>query len=183
LLAAIADAARASETTEILAPLFRARTTADGLVDRELGAFDFPPARCAKEGRYNHAGCPVLYLGSDVETCHAELRGAPCLAIEFRLLVAIKILDLTDPFVSHEKQADLLNTVVWSAMLSAKQEDIGAYNPHYIFSRFVADCARAAGFHAIRYPSTRVEGFNLVIVDGIHTLKGAAEVLAYHERP
>ncbi len=164
--------------------LFRARSTASGHIEHQMQSFDMPPKRFVHEGRYNHAGGPVLYLSSDAATCQAELRNAQCIVIEFRLKRELRILDLTDPFNKHGSHADLLNCLVYSALISAKQHDEGMHKPHYVVSRFVADCARSAGFDAIKYPSTRrSEGnFNLVLVNSAFTLKGNAEVLAYYQR-
>lgn len=161
--------------------LFRARRIISTDLPQLIDTFDFPPARFVQEGRYNHAGNPVLYLGSDKETCQAELLNSPCLVLEFELLPAIRILDLTDPFNAHEAHADLLNTLVYSALVSAKQSNEGLHKPHYIVSRFVADCARAAGFDAIKYPSTRrtAKNFNLVLVNASLPLASNARVIAY----
>jgi RES domain-containing protein len=181
VLSAILDLATTSTPCLLSHSFFRARSPASGSLDAKLATFDTPPAECVVEGRYNHAGSPVLYLASNKATCHAELRHASCLAIEFRLLVRVKILDLTDPFGSHESHADLLNCLVYSALLSATQDETGMYRPHYVLSRFVADCARASGFDAIKYPSTRQTGFNLVLIGGAQKLEGNVEVAGYHE--
>lgn len=167
--------------------LFRGRSEAHGPIPEELMDFDFPPAKHVQEGRYNHAGHSVLYLGSDPETCHAELRHAPSLIAEFELLVEIRTLDLIDPYVRDNgkfEDADLLNCLVYSALVSARQEDDGWHRPHYVVSRFVADCARAAGFDAIRYPSTRRFGsnFNLVIVNPLLSLSNVARLIGFHHR-
>ena len=52
--------------------LFRARATTKPVAS-EVTEFGFPPAYVVGQGRYNHAGIPVLYLGSTRETCIAEL--------------------------------------------------------------------------------------------------------------
>ncbi|WP_366932168.1 RES domain-containing protein [Mesorhizobium sp.] len=51
-----------------------------------------------------------------------------------------------------------------SALLAAPRNREGCHKRQYVFSRFVADCARAAGYEAIRYASTKnVDGTNVVI--------------------
>lgn len=58
----------------------------------------------------------------------------------------------------------MLASIIYSSLLSAPQDNIGWKRPEYILSRFVGDCALAAGFDAIKYPSTRSSlGYNLVI--------------------
>lgn len=87
--------------------------------------------------------------------------------LEFILTESIKVLDLIDPYKQHRGHDDLLNSLVYSALLSAKQRVEGQFRPHYVVSRFVSDCARHAGFQAIMYPSTMVSerSFNLVVLD------------------
>lgn len=165
----------------------RGRTEVGGPIEARIEAFDFPPPHCVQEGRYNHAGHPVLYLGSDVDTCHAELRNSPCLVLEFELLEELRILDLIDPYTSDGSSfadADLLNCLVYSSLVSARQEDNGWHRPHYVVSRFIADCARAFGIDAIRYPSTRraAGNFNLAIVNSELRLARSAKVIAFHRR-
>lgn len=182
VLSSIRDLSNAVAPAQFDASLFRARSIAANELPQCIETFDFPPAKFVQEGRYNHAGSPVLYLASDKETCQIELRNSPCLILEFKLLPSIRILDLTDPFSAHEDHADLLNCLVYSALVSAKQSDDGWHKPHYIASRFVADCARAAGFDAIKYPSTRRvdKNFNLVLVNASITLASSTRAVAYH---
>lgn len=156
--------------------LFRARSEEHGPVEQCLASFDFPPASVVKEGRYNHAGQPVLYLGSDIDTCHAEIRYCKAIVAGFSITKSLKVLDLTNAFVKHPDYADLLNCLVYSALVSARQDDEGWYKRHYVVSRFVADCARTAGFDAVKYPSTRKSGanFNLVILNSAFLLSSIA---------
>jgi hypothetical protein len=183
--AAIRSVAAVSKTQRIMQPLCRGRSQAHGPIPDEIVAFDYPPPKYVQEGRYNHAGQPVLYIASDVETCHAELRFAPSVVLEFEMLIELRILDLIDPYSQNSSaiaHADLLNCLVYSAMVSAWQDDSGWHRPHYVVSRFVADCARASGLDAIRYPSTRRTGsnFNLVIVNPTIKLAGVARVVQFH---
>lgn len=161
--------------------LFRARTKKDNPFKR-LSDFDFPPKYCVKEGRYNHAGNSVLYLASDIATCKAEMNNEECLAIEFVLSSPIKILNLSEPS-AYGFQSDLLDNLVYSALISAKQGDDGWHKPHYIFSRFIADCAKSSGFDAIKYPSTKrtSNNFNLVLINDSLTLESSSKCLLYHD--
>ncbi len=158
--------------------LFRGRSLTAGATP-SIGDFDFPPAEFVEEGRYNHAGGPVLYLASSEEVCKAEMRNAANLHIaKFRFPVPLKILDLMSPHEDAGDHADILSFIVFSALLSAKSQDKGFNRPEYVFSRFIKDCAKSLGFDAIRYPSTRVgtARFNLVVINRELTLaKHAAE--------
>lgn len=167
--------------------LFRGRTESSEPIFEHISSFDFPPANVVKEGRYNHAGNPVLYLASDIETCHAELRHAPSLIAEINLATEIKMLDLLNPYTEDRKSsenADLLNCLVYSALLSTPQDSDGWHRPHYVVSRFVADCAKISGLDAIRYPSTRRtdKSFNLVIVNPALSLAHVGSIIKYHKR-
>ncbi|WP_439638710.1 RES family NAD+ phosphorylase [Nevskia sp.] len=167
--------------------LYRGRSEVNDTVAEHVRAFDFPPPRVVQEGRFNHSGHPVLYLGSDVDTCHAELREAPSLILEFELQTKLRVLDLIDPYKGDQASldhADLLNCLVYSALVSARQESDGWQRPHYVVSRFVADCARASSIDAIRYPSTRRAGnnFNLVVLNPNLQLEKFARVVQFHRR-
>lgn len=166
----------------LASPLFRARENSKGDLLELISSFDFPPIEVVKEGRYNHAGNPVLYLASDKETCHSEIRNAVCTIVELELSTKIRILDLTDPYSKHNLHHDLLNSLVYSALTSAPHNDEGWHKPYYVVSRFVADCAKSAGFDAIKYPSTRRhnDNYNLVIVNQSLRLEGNSRVIAYH---
>jgi hypothetical protein len=162
--------------------LFRARAS-NSLKSIDTKEFDFPPHSVVSEGRYNHSGMPVLYLGSSPETCFREMREAPCQIAEIRIGKSIKILDLTNSYEAHAEHSDLLTTLVYSALMSAKQVNTGLHKPTYVFSRFVADCAKFAGFDAIKYPSTRTdnESFNIVLLNSELSLNNSSDVIRVFE--
>ena len=165
--------------------LFRGRSLSPG-TNPVIGDFDFPPAEVVKEGRYNHAGDPVLYLASSENVCKAEMRDAANLYIaKFRFPVPLKILDLMSPHKADSEHADILSFIVFSALLSARSQDKGFSRPEYVFSRFIKDCAKSLSFDAIRYPSTRVgtARFNLVVINRNLTLnKHATESTIFQSR-
>ena len=179
---AITDLSRSVQATTIDQPLFRGRPIGPTVLDN-LQSFDFPPEDCVMEGRYNHAGMPVLYAASDLTTCIEELRGTSCKILEFIHSSDLKILDLTQPDKLNNEYSDLINLLVYSSLLSAKQDHSGWHKPEYIFSRYVADCARDAGFDAIRYYSTRIvkNNFNLVLIDPKLALQSHAQFVRTHE--
>ena len=182
ILRAIKELIGSSSATQINTSLYRGRSSEKNDVTEEIASFDFPPKRVVEEGRYNHAGNSSLYLASDADTCVAELRNTNSTICEFFFEHKLHILDLVSPFDNHEKSADLLNALVYSALVSAKQPEEGFHKPHYVVSRFVADCAKLAGFHAIKYPSTRMTktNFNLVLLNPELTLEKYAKVVSYH---
>ena len=162
--------------------LFRGRSLSPSSTP-SIADFEFPPAEFVKEGRYNHAGDPVLYLASSEEVCKAEMRNAADLHIaKFRFPVPLKTLDLMSPHDAENEHSDILSFIVFSALLSAKSQDKGFSRPEYVFSRFIKDCAKSLGFDAIRYPSTRVgtARFNLVVINKELTLaKHATEGVVF----
>ncbi|MFU1519861.1 RES family NAD+ phosphorylase [Vreelandella alkaliphila] len=172
---ALENLSKSSEPIALSSSLYRARASAS-MNTYEISEFDFPPGQVVSEGRYNHAGIPALYLGSTPETCFYEMREVACYIAEVKINKAIKVLDLVDSYDAHEEHHDLLNTLVYSALMSAKQDDTGWYRPKYVFSRFISDCAKSVGFDAIRYPSTRVgsESYNLVILSQSFSLKNSS---------
>jgi hypothetical protein len=113
------------------------------------------------------------------------MRQTPCIVAEIIYRNPLKTLDLVNPFTSHREFADDLSTLVYSALMSAKQENDGWHKPAYVFSRFVADCARASGIQTIKYPSTRItaRNFNLAIVEKEASLSRNAEVKTYTRMP
>ena len=165
--ATLRELGAALEPVQIQGGLWRGR---EGVSESDAGllaSYDRPPEDRVQEGRYNHAGSPVLYLSSDRTTCHSELRDRACTAGELRFDTPLRVLDLVALWDAHPSHAEALEPLAYSALLSAKQPDSGFQRPHYVFSRFVADCARDAAIQAIKYPSTRITAgnYNLVILD------------------
>ncbi len=154
------------QPTQLKEYLYRARLVGADVKESPT-CFQPPPKDRTTEGRYNHAGNPVLYLASDLETCHSEMRMKTCIIAEIQIIKPLTILDLVDSEKSHEDFYNALSSLCYSALTSAKQSSEGWHKPEYVFSRFVADCCRQAKIQAIQYPSTRMtkQSFNLVIID------------------
>jgi hypothetical protein len=110
-----------------------------------------------------------LYLGSDERTCFLELEQPGCGICIAEVIVdrALKILDFQEIDRFSDREEDrLMRMLVMSSLLSSPRVQSGWSRPEYVFTRFVADCARSAGFQAITYPSCRtVEGHNLVVLN------------------
>lgn len=151
----------------IIEPYFRARRY-NGLASQAPSEFLPQVPALVTEGRYNHNGQPVLYLGSDEETCYRELSRPEvgvCIA-KISLTRKVALLDLCciDGSAGPEEQ-EVLETLIVSSLMTAPVSNAGWCRPEYVFTRFVADCARVAGFDGIKYPSSRWQrGHNLVIL-------------------
>jgi len=154
------------QSIKIDKPLYRARVSTQ-ISNLNYEQFKVAPKEVIGEGRYNHAGEQVLYLASDMQTCYNELGRQLCYIAECNISEPIKILDLTEPYEAHREHADILNALIFSALMS-KQISTNGYNkPAYIFSRYIADCAKSANFDAIKYPSTKSikDNYNLVVLN------------------
>lgn len=151
-------------------PLYRARAKGDigsGVAKRvSLKEFGAPPEEVVGEGRFNHAGLPMLYLADSTATTVAEI-GAPgqeFYVAELDIAGGYRILDLIieDP---DNPEWGLLGAIAASALVAAPRTGKGWVRKEYIFTRFVADCAIAAGFDGIRYGSTKLNtGLNYVLL-------------------
>jgi hypothetical protein len=151
-------------------PLYRARALAQiglGPAHRvPIGAFGAPPAELVAEGRFNHAGLPMLYLADSVATTIAEvgMTGDEYYVAALEVTGDYKMLDLVvaEP---DEPEWELLGAIAASALVAAPRRGTGWVRKEYIFTRFVADCAIDAGFDCIRYGSTKSDvGLNYVLL-------------------
>ncbi len=98
---------------------------------------------------------------------------------KIRLLLPLKILDLTRTEFRYTDGIDVLTAVVFSSLVSAPREGEGWHRPQYVFSRFVADCARWANFDAIKYATTRASsGHNLAIINPNFGLAEVGKVIS-----
>jgi RES domain-containing protein len=150
------------ETARLSLDLFRGRNCDTYPKDAD---FLPPPPKLTPEGRYNHAGIPVLYLATNRRTCWIECREPSSTFYVSRISIdkPMKIVD----FAQSEELEPILQALIFSSLMSAPTpSDSGWYQPQYVLTRFVADCVKAAGVHGIMYPSVRCgEGNNLVILD------------------
>lgn len=134
---------------------------------KELTAPDFhwPSQDITVEGRYNHAGMPVWYISNDAKTCFHELKRPTegIVVADIHIESDLKVLDLVKML---SEDGNLFQALVWSPLLSSNEHGEGWHRPQYAFTRFVSDCAKKAGFDAIRFPSVRLgSGHNLCILD------------------
>lgn len=163
--------------------LFRARTreslVARGQRQDELMSFGPAPAEIVGEGRFNHAGTPMLYLGDKARTAAMEIGVKDteiCVAEICLNLPDMKILDLID-LDEDWTSFETLAAIAASALLSAPRAGTGWLKKQYVFSRFVADCARSAGFAAIKYGSTKdPDGANYVLLEPLEDFASLAKL-------
>ncbi len=140
------------------------------------GDFGPPPKSITQEGRYNHAGRPVVYLADAPATCWEECRrpSGPFSIARFAFKHPLRILDLCEPDGLDQGLAAML----FSSLMSAPSENNGWDRPEYTITRFVADCARFESVDGILYPSTRFgNGSNLVVLD----VEGFAGLASFEE--
>ena len=127
--------------------------------------FGAPPPSVTGEGRYNHAGRPVLYIADEHLTCWEECR-RPATEYSIATLEFIKPIRLLD-LSEVEKIPGVMAPVMYSNLAAAPSDGLGWDRPEYVLTRFVADCAKFEGIDGIRYLSTRSgTGSNIVLLDG-----------------
>ncbi|WP_343315072.1 RES family NAD+ phosphorylase [Brucella sp. BE17] len=185
VLEAIRSHVKAIHPQEFPNKLYRARWTADILGKfqnpEDVTTFGPAPIEVVGEGRFNHAGNSVLYVADTIQTARLEIGGkedevfVACLKLH---LLPSLVLDLTD--LDEDLPCfDILNAISLSALLAAPHINAGWSKPQYVFSRFVADCARSAGFAAIRYGSTKdSEGSNYVLLEPLADFESRATLIS-----
>ncbi len=149
---------------------FRARKSADittrGQSLADVATFGPAPQSVIGEGRFNHAGAPMIYLSTTFDTALLEIGALneTFTVAELRVDGEYKILDLLELDDSSDARIPIL-AMANSVLLAAPRIERGWLRPEYVFSRFVADCAKSAGFDAIRYASTKSgDGENYVLL-------------------
>ncbi len=179
-----AEGARA-KVEALTQPLYRARLADDVAHLRQPpddpATYGPAPASATSEGRFNHAGVPMLYLADAGAVAAAELGavGQACLVGTLRIMAPLKIFDLIRAD-GESVDSDLFDALANSALLGAPRTGDGWIKRQYVFSRYVADCARSAGFHAIRYGSTKTQaGVNYVILDPPNDLMSLVRLEGY----
>ncbi|EGN2977687.1 RES family NAD+ phosphorylase [Escherichia coli] len=184
VLSSIRSLSNKIDKIKINSDLFRARTNLS--VNEVIhSSFDYAPQDVVRDGRYNHAGSPVLYCSFDAATCVEEMRNEACHVARIKCSKEMKIMDLTDPYEVHHEHSDLLNSLVYSSLLSARCEGGGYYKPEYLFSRFISDCARQVGFDTIQFPSTRMQknSWNLVILNNQISVGNGLDIIDINYYP
>jgi len=132
----------------------------------EMGAPD-PATEYLWEGRYNHTGQSFLYLTDNPKTAFREMHCTTanlCAMQKFKNTPVIKVLDLKHDLRNRVPAADLLAiAIVDSGYLDFQPKEDASWKPEYLIPRFIADCAREAGYEAIQFSSAISDGTNLVV--------------------
>ncbi|MCL8384303.1 RES family NAD+ phosphorylase [Xanthobacter aminoxidans] len=155
-----------AETLPGKAIWYRGRMARDVPDPATLAHFAPPPAAKVYEGRYNHAGHPMLYLAGSVDTVKGEMRASEGIAVaEIELDLPCRVLDLMIADYIDGDDDEVIQCLARSALCMAPRKSDGWDRPEYVFTRFVGDCARHAGFGAIRYGSVQdSQGVNVVVL-------------------
>ncbi len=145
---------------------FRGRLARD-VAAPELKDFGPPPASKVAEGRYNHAGHSMLYVADSPLTVWVEMRcSEPVHVAKLELNMSLKLLNLSVSDDVDGEDDEVIQCLARSALCAAPRTSDGWDRPEYVFSRFVADCARHGGYGAIRYGSVQdSRGSNMVVLD------------------
>ena len=147
---------------------YRARRVESG---REYAIEDFLPPDPAKcfigEGRYNHAGQSVMYLGADKIGAALECirEGENRAWVHgFRISRIENVLDLSDEETWAGENTQLLAFgLMHSGAVRRFADRSNSWKPEYFVPRFIADCAREKGFNGILFKSVRHWNSNLVL--------------------
>ncbi|OPY96405.1 hypothetical protein A5906_03865 [Bradyrhizobium sacchari] len=158
---------------------YRGRMARDLPASSTLTDFGPPPAARVAEGRYNHAGHSMLYLADSPTTVRGEMRTSePICVAQIELEFSCKVLDLMISDDVGDGDDEVIQCLARSALCAAPRKSEGWDRPEYVFTRFVADCARHAGFGAIKYGSVQCsEGVNVVVLEPPIEFASAARLI------
>ena len=124
-------------------------------------------------GRYHHAGQRVLYIANEESTAIKEVlsdHSEPSLiwVQKYKIIEPIeKILDLTPDWDNFSPSFDVAIVALLSTgtLMQPIIDRKNKWTPQYFITRFIADCARKAGYQGILYRSTKEYSNNLVLFD------------------
>lgn len=155
----------------------RARKPADvakhGQPLYDVATFGPAPPGVIGGGRFNHAGAPMIYLATTAKTALLEIGTLDELfsIAELALHGENRVLDLVGLGDCSDVRIPIL-AMANSVLVAAPRIDRGWLRPEYLFSRFGADCAKSAGFDAVRYASTKLsDGENYVSLSSNSNLR------------
>jgi hypothetical protein len=158
---------------------FRARERKGKSVFGSLTDFGPAPAELVAEGRFNHADHSMLYLALDENTAFKEIAspGKEYFVATLSIRGKLKILNLELRNKAESDEEILIQCLARSALCAAPRTGNGWVAREYVFTRFVADCARNAGFDGIQYGSTKDRsGVNLVLLEPPQPLSTVASL-------
>jgi len=132
-----------------------------------------PPKGYSNQGRYNYEGQSHFYLSAFKETAIQEiLQGSNDNIMvwvqKFKIIEPIKdLLDLRwDQIYTNTSLSLLYKALIYSDVLSRKENNQGKWKPDYYFTRFIMDCTKFAGYSGIIYNSVFDRySYNIVLFD------------------
>jgi hypothetical protein len=118
------------------------------------------------EGRFNHHGQSVLYLAESKEGAAIEVvkpKESVAWVQRFKVSKLVDVLDLTttESLMSNELPVVAVGLIHSGALDHPKRD--GSWVPEYFVPRYIADCARATGFVAVKFNASRHYEKNLVL--------------------
>lgn len=135
-----------------------------------------PDLGIPSEGRYNHHGHSHFYISENERTAEAEViqdteEEIEIFIQEFETINPItNILDLSHELYEINLKTPPLLVTLFNFIEKRKNHNKN-YKPDYYVPRFIADCAKDAGFNGIKYISAvNHNGFNIVLFNGINEL-------------
>jgi len=122
------------------------------------------------EGRFNHYGQSLLYLGSSENVCSKEIKinkKHKCWMQKVRITSLDNILDLSNLFAPGLPEACSLvfSSINYTGIITKPVKHDASWKPEYFISRFIADIAKKNGINGIIYKSSVEFGNNLVVFD------------------
>lgn len=138
---------------------FRARAIADSTIP---GSCDFWPPDPGKsqvsEGRYNHHGQAIFYMADSADAAALEVLGTQTGVVwvqQFTIHSLTPVLDLApDLLADPDPSLGLVAlALAHTGVLRRSVNRSTSWKPEYFLPRFVADCARSAGFKALVFAS------------------------------
>ncbi|MGF7060387.1 RES family NAD+ phosphorylase [Brassicibacter mesophilus] len=131
-----------------------------------------PPFNKASDGRYNHAGQSVLYIGNSKDTVVSEVleddtKPSLIWLQNYEISKVDNILDLRSDWNSLVSSESIVVLAILTSRLMEKKvtDRKNRWKPEYFITRYVADCARLAEYKGIMYNSTRSYGENVALFD------------------
>jgi RES domain len=143
-----------------------------------------PPPPKAQPARLSRSGISYVYVASEEETAIAEIRPHPGHFIsmgEFKLNKRLKFADFREisilNFFENEKEVEnyiFLNDINKRLSIPITPEE----RERYLFTQFITDVIRLAGFDGVIFNSSVGEGFNVVVfdLDNIGYVEGTGKV-------
>ena len=161
----IKEVSKKTGKTEIEDFVFRCRRIRDQNKPFTKQQSGVPPDAIVREGRFNHAGYGVLYLGTTEDLCFIQIepdkKNSVSMA-KIKIQKKLKLLNLTE---IEAYDNDIFKAMMASALLVNPAGGEGWDQPGYVFTRFIADCALYHGFDGIMYNSAKSHsGKNIVIL-------------------